>query len=55
MKRTASVILALVMLFTLAACGVQGGKKNPSTSTDITQKDIEKLLEELEKEEKAAQ
>ena len=36
MKRIASVILALVMLFTLAACGVQGGKKNPSTTTDIT-------------------
>lgn len=54
MKRIAAIILALCMLFTLAACGVQSSKR-PSTTTDITQKDIEKLLEELEKEEKAAQ
>ncbi len=54
MKRIASVILALVMILSLAACGVQSDRR-PSTTTDITQKDIEKLLEELEKEEKAAQ
>ena len=53
MKRIISVILALVMIFSLAACGVQGGK-DPSTASDISQKDVEKLLEELEKEEKAA-
>jgi len=54
MKRIAAIILALCMLFTLAACGVQGSKR-PSTSSDITDRDIQNLIEELEKEEKAAQ
>jgi len=54
MKRIVAIILALCMLFALAACGVQGSKR-PSTSSDITDRDIQNLIEELEKEEKAAQ
>ena len=54
MKRIASVILALVMILSLAACGVQSSRR-PSTSTDITREDLENILEELEKEEEAAQ
>lgn len=54
MKRIAAIILALCMLFSLAACGTDTSKR-PSTTTDITQEDIEKLIEELEKEESQAQ
>ena len=47
MKRIAAIILALSMIFTLAACGVQSSRR-PSTTTDITQADIDRILAEIE-------
>ncbi len=63
MKRIYALILALAMMFTLAACkdssGTGGntgtGTKPPSTGSDFTQAEIEKILEEMEEEEAKAE
>lgn len=61
MKRIYALILALAMMFTLAACkdssgtGTGTGTKPPSTGSDFTQAEIEKILEEMEEEEAKAE
>jgi len=49
MKRIYALILALAMMFTLAACK-ESGTKPASTGSDFTQAEMEKILEEMEKE-----
>ena len=54
MKRLYALILTFAMMFTLAACKESGNTNNtnastpPSSGTDLTQAEIEKILEEME-------
>lgn len=58
MKKLYALILAIAMMLTLAACKESGsgtGTKPPSTGSDFTQAEIEKILEEMEEEEAKAE
>lgn len=50
MKRLFAVILALTMILSLSACKDNNGTgtKPPSTGSDFTQAQIDKILEEMD-------
>ena len=53
MKRLYAIILTLAMIFALSACKDSSAPSGsgPSSGTDLTPAQIEKILEEMEKEE----
>ena len=48
MKRLITILLALLLTLSISACS--GSKKEPASSSDLTPRQFEKLLEQAEKE-----
>lgn len=57
MKRLFAIILTFTMILSLSACKDNNGTgtKQPSTGSDFTQAEIDKILEEMENQEKDAE